>query len=97
MDSLVLCVTNDILHVSSSRETWEGCRTLDRLARLLSDDQPAIFFFLVIWSLILAFSYSLLKVLTMMGMGREMMRTPQMAQVAPHSFPNQVLSQVNSV
>ena len=30
----------------------------------------------------------------MMGMGRDMMSTPQMAQVAPHSFPNQVLSEI---
>ena len=29
----------------------------------------------------------------MMGMGREMIKTPQMAQVAPHSLPNQVLKQ----
>ena len=66
---------------------------------LLKSVQPASFFFFRIWFLIFAFSYSLLKVLTMMGMGREMIRTPQMAQVAPHSFPNQVLTndQSNSV
>ena len=54
---------------------------------LLKSVQPASFFFFRIWFLIFAFSYSLLKVLTMMGMGREMMRTPTMAQQEPTIFP----------
>ena len=77
---------NGILHAPKQEESfltfWNPV--------FLKSVQPASFFFFRIWFFIFAFSYSLLKVLTMMGIGREMMRTPTMAQHDPTILPNQV-------